>query len=763
MDVLAGSIDVRDLLSAPDLDDPSTPLSAPDLRLLIDRLHLRSVHIQRAALQYALSHRRDLAAALSRSSRAAASSASAASALSAALSALSSHPPLDAEIRSLARDILSAREELAERREALGVVAAVSALHARLRAAREGIRAGRVVEAAEAVRDLKCCLSSVCEEGGGSGGSEGEPAVFGFLRKEWTDCFDELQAVLVKIVDNSVKFEPEKGRVIVSSKLAGGEGIGVELDVALRAMEIVDVLDYGMAKIADLMIKHVMVPAISNSSVVVSVEVLNQEAVEKPEAILNVVPSLESQDYQDGSALYSRLIEIIKFICKFICLENRSFVHCFGKLTWSRISNLIITHFLSKAVPDVASKLIDFEDIIRCTIEFETKLKDMIFISTDAKEEKLSQFVHDVEVHFASRKRSEILAKARNILVQYDYPDRPITEEGLMQVSSAVGYSSEYVADLLFQPEKCYISKSATQLMKLVHETLKDACLSSTRVAKEFYHAARDALLLYKAIVPVKLGKQLDSVSQVAINVYNDFLYLSQEILGLAFEYRADFPSGLQKDAVFVDMGPTFYQIAEDILEKQIQLVISSLKEAIDSADGFENTHQSQQYEAAKFSVEQVIFILEKVHIMWEPYMPALTYKRSMRITLDYVFSRITKDMLLLDDMAAEETLQLQRLIHLMLENLSSLFESFIAKVDGKDKVLNHMLWAQLDEMLPSLRKFHLFDMPLKSITEAWESGELIHCGFTSNEVVNFIKAVFTDSPLRKECLWRIGSSSAST
>lgn len=34
----------------------------------------------------------------------------------------------------------------------------------------------------------------------------------------------------------------------------------------------------------------------------------------------------------------------------------------------------------------------------------------------------------------------------------------------------------------------------------------------------------------------MKLGKQLDSVSQVAINVYNDFLYLSQEILGLAFE-----------------------------------------------------------------------------------------------------------------------------------------------------------------------------------------------------------------------------------
>lgn len=90
------------------------------------------------------------------------------------------------------------------------------------------------------------------------------------------------------------------------------------------------------------------------------------------------------------------------------------------------IAKVKITCFL-QAVPDVASKLIDFEDIIRCTIEFETKLKDMMFISTDAKEEKLSQFVHDVEVHFALRKRSEILAKARNILVQYDYPDRPVS------------------------------------------------------------------------------------------------------------------------------------------------------------------------------------------------------------------------------------------------------------------------------------------------------------------------------------------------
>lgn len=54
----------------------------------------------------------------------------------------------------------------------------------------------------------------------------------------------------------------------------------------------------------------------------------------------------------------------------------------------------------------------------------------------------------------------------------------------------------------------------------------------------------------------------------------------------------------------------------------------------------------------------QVVFILEKVHIIWEPLLLHSTYNRSMCTILESIFSRITRDILLLDDMAAEETLQ---------------------------------------------------------------------------------------------------------
>ncbi|KAM2295687.1 hypothetical protein ACFX1S_035462 [Malus domestica] len=61
MDALFDSINVRELLSAQDLSDPTTPLSAPDLRLLIQRLDSHSLQIKSKIQSYLLSHHQDFA------------------------------------------------------------------------------------------------------------------------------------------------------------------------------------------------------------------------------------------------------------------------------------------------------------------------------------------------------------------------------------------------------------------------------------------------------------------------------------------------------------------------------------------------------------------------------------------------------------------------------------------------------------------------------------------------------------------------------
>lgn len=45
----------------------------------------------------------------------------------------------------------------------------------------------------------------------------------------------------------------------------------------------------------------------------------------------------------------------------------------------------------------------------------------MFISSSDDKDNRLSNFAENVEVHFAFKKKTEILAKARNLLLECDF------------------------------------------------------------------------------------------------------------------------------------------------------------------------------------------------------------------------------------------------------------------------------------------------------------------------------------------------------
>ncbi|KAM3344544.1 centromere/kinetochore protein zw10 isoform X1 [Capsicum galapagoense] len=757
MDVLFNSINVRDLLSSPNIEDVNSPLSAPDLRLLIDRLQLRSVDIKSQVRQYILSHFSDFSTLFSQCFDFVWKSEYLSSQLSDLIQLISDHP-IEAQTRTVIDEIVVKNRELKEKRELLGLLSVILELSDKLRFVKEEIKVGRIEQAAEALRELKEVLVTSNDE-------ERQPFVYGLLKDEWTQCFEEMQEVVLQCMDNAVWFDQENNKVHLKYQLSIRSVDGIELQTILKVMDAVGIMDYGLAKLADLMIKHVIVPVVSFRSTIV-VEWINQESEYGVETNLKILPSADPNvDSIDGGSMYSVLVDVVKFISKSLCFENSTWMLCFGKLTWPRMSDLIVSNFLSQNVPDDASKLADFQKIVKCTSNFETSLKELMFIaSSDGKDERLSKFVDNVEVHFASRKKVEILAQTRNQLLQSDFclPEDGTRRNSKVKDDDNAESSPDLAVDLLFTSERCVASEAASRLMKLVHGTLKDVCLSSPRMGLDFYHAARDSLLLYEAIIPVKFERQLDSINHFAVLIHNDCHYLSQEILGLAFEYRSDFPASMKELVVFADLAPRFQMLAEEVLQRQIKLVIYNLKQAIDGADGFQNTHQMKQYESAKLSIDQVIFILEKVYIIWHHLLLPSAYKRSMSMVLETVFARIANDILLLDDIAAEETLQLQRLIHLLFENLSYLLDSVLSiNQTGK---LQEFPAQTLHDLIPSLRKLRkladLLDMPLKSVTAVWESGELVNHGLKQSEVEDFIRAIFADSPLRKECLRKLESTS---
>ncbi|KAI3855437.1 hypothetical protein MKX03_025395 [Papaver bracteatum] len=501
MDVLQGSIDVRELLSTHDIEE-SSPFSAPDLHLLIDRLQIRSLHVKQKVKDYILSHQTEFSQIFSTCSNSISKTEEISTDLSNVVQLLSNNG-IDIEIRDASKEICSVWRDLKEKKELLSLAKIIVNLVERLKVVKENLKVGELINAAESLRDLKKDLL-IHDDDRKEVGDKREPVVFKLLRKEWFDCFDELQEVCVRILGNAIRFDSGNGRLRVVFKLSIEKMKDVELRMVLRAMEVAGVLDYGLAKVADLTVKYIIIPTVNDESNFHIVEELLPTSEKMDEAILSLVAS--SSDFKVESAnIYSRLIQVINFIHKTVCFQNGRWMTCFGRLTWPRISNLVISEFLSK-----------------------------------------------------------------------------------------------------------------------------DVCLSSARVAMEFYHAARDVLFLYEAIMPVKLEKQLDNVTQIAALVHNDCLFLTQEVLGLAFEYRPDFPSCIKEQAVFVDIAPRFHQMADELLQKQIQLVCINLEKAIDGADGFQNTHQLQQYESAKSSIDQVVFILEKVRSIWEPLFLQSIYKSSI-------------------------------------------------------------------------------------------------------------------------------------
>ncbi|KAH9602497.1 hypothetical protein KSS87_020956 [Heliosperma pusillum] len=697
METLIETINLRDLLNAGEIDDKSSPLSAPELRLLISRLDTHSNNIKSRVQSYIQSHRSHFTELLSLSSTSHSGAHELSSDVEALVSLIDRGRGNYERIEEVLREIRVTVAELREKKGQVEVMRVVVGLSEGIKDVKELVGRGEVYEAAKRVRELKEELRIEDGVDGGLVEKENEEVVvYGLLRKQWGACFEEMQDLLAKFMDSAVQLKHETSSICVVERSSVGKADGVQLQTALEAMDVLGILDYGLAKTADLFVKHVIAPAVNSKASISLSEESDGSFEETREASLKISSDLKAES-MDGEALFSRMTLVVEFIHQRICLQNDRWMRCFGKLTWPRMSELIISNFLSKVVPDDASRLAEFQKIMNTCSEFETVLKKLSFISnSDKNDERLSNFADNVEVHFAVRKKTEILASARQSVLRCDF-----------SIPQGIGYGggnfrngkdSDRVVDLLFSSEKCIVSEAASKLMKLVHQTLKDVCVSSPRVALEFYYAARDALQLYEAIIPIK--------------------------------YRPDFPSFMKEHAIFVDLGPRLQLLAEEILQRHVQATDFNLKQVVDSADGFQNTHEMPQYESAKFSLEQV----------------------------KSVFSRITQDILLLDDIAAEETLQLQRLIQFLLESLAPLLDSLNSlKVDNRsDQCFSRPLEADIPSLGKIRKLADLLDMPLKSITEAWEYGDLYGCGFILTEVVDFIKAIFTDSPLRKDCLTRI-------
>ncbi|XP_024175464.1 centromere/kinetochore protein zw10 homolog [Rosa chinensis] len=119
----------------------------------------------------------------------------------------------------------------------------------------------------------------------------------------------------MRFMDNAVRFERESNRIRVKYVLSIDGNHGIELKTVLQALDMVGILHYGLAKVADLMIKHVISPALNSGSPVSFVTEINPDSQAMTEATLKIVPSNDPKiERMDGETIYPRIIEVISLL-----------------------------------------------------------------------------------------------------------------------------------------------------------------------------------------------------------------------------------------------------------------------------------------------------------------------------------------------------------------------------------------------------------------------------------------------------------------
>ncbi|CAI5475767.1 unnamed protein product [Closterium sp. Yama58-4] len=269
-------------------------------------------------------------------------------------------------------------------------------------------------------------------------------------------------------------------------------------------------------------------------------------------------------------------------------------------------------------------------------------------------------------------------------------------------------------------------------------------------------------------------------VAQLAMIAINDRLLLSHVCLSLALQYRARLPAGVRHVATFADVAPFLRQLAEEQMQRVLERHHGYLMEALDGAQGFRNTDEEEVYRCALRALKQAVHHLAHLSSVWRPVSPPSRYLRAMSRLVSAVLSRCCAHVLALPDISVDETEQLRKLFAGMLTRLPPLFHvglsgaissahgatsaSVAAAADLDADVSDAVAdTATLESLVPVYRKLKrltdLLDMPLVAITQAWESGDLCRCGFTSDEVQQTIRAIFSDTPLRRNCTARVAAT----
>ncbi|KAK8844568.1 hypothetical protein IAR55_006415 [Kwoniella newhampshirensis] len=241
--------------------------------------------------------------------------------------------------------------------------------------------------------------------------------------------------------------------------------------------------------------------------------------------------------------------------------------------------------------------------------------------------------------------------------------------------------------------------------------------------------ALSEVFTLYRAILPTHFAKQLEDVPSLAMQAYNDTLHLASELASISSDTEDD--------------CQRLRALGENIFETQLDYQRRSIMEVLDELNGFEGTGDEKTFRQCERGLQGLVHNLESLSRVTKPVLPRSKRLEMLEYLVTAFITRISEDILSLDDITEVESNRLTELLRLVypLENLFS--------DDGKGSIVGHVRgWLKLCYISEVLQA------NLVDITYLLDQGALVD--FTVPELTSLVRALFASSEKRDGVVERI-------
>jgi hypothetical protein len=377
---------------------------------------------------------------------------------------------------------------------------------------------------------------------------------------------------------------------------------------------------------------------------------------------------------------------------------------------------------LAPAIPSSQEGLSQFGQVTQAVESFENAcIHQYKFQSSDSDASTLSAFVHNIDQHYAKKRREKILSEARKVML------RRLYDAEMVNVKQQQGHLNHY-----------QITQTPQLLAVLLTDTLTEAhrLLNSHPIsASKLTEGMQDALDMFRALMPSYHRSHYLTNPAHALIFRNDCHWLACQLPQVKMDAFPGLASHLASAAEQLQaLGNTWHEYA-------MMQQTNWIKAQLDQMDGFmgvAETPKAQQECDKTFT--RIIESIGKFASETRPVVDETLFLDMLGRTVDSLLDRLMHDIEDLHDIGAEES----HIIARMLNSLAQLVGVF--DLPGKDATD-----AFVAELVPSWEKFWLFkdilEMNMRDIMQAYRRDDL-HM-FEKSELVGLLCALFADSDLR--------------